>query len=182
MPALERLRQRGDTVVAFHIRRTDQGLRFHLPRNEWYRDWLRGIWPNLTKPVLYVASDDINAVLGDFTEFKPLTVTDIAEPWSGMEWFQDFVVLMHADAVAISQSAFSYCACILNSTGHLFVQPDIERECMVPYSPLVNDLRPCFPPTSSITATPRKTINKVINNDSGIMTKLKAIISRLKKF
>ena len=146
MPALDRLRQRGETVVALHIRRTDQSTRFRLPSNEWYRNWLRDIWPTLTKPVLYVSSDDIGAVLGDFAEFDPLSVNDIAEPWPGLEWLQEFVVLMHADIIALSQSAFSYYACMLNSTGRLFVQPDMERECLVPYSPLLHDRCQSFSP------------------------------------
>ncbi len=142
MLGVNRLREHGRTVVALHIRRTDQSSRYRLPDNRWYREWLREIWPGLTSPVLYIASDDLATVLGDFAEFAPLTATDVAEPWPGLDWLQDFVVLMHADAVAISQSSFSYFACMLNVTGSTFVQPDMERQRLVPYSPLAHDLLP----------------------------------------
>jgi hypothetical protein len=58
--ALERLRKRGRTVVAIHLRRGDYGggeLFWPAPAS-WYLDWLHRTWPELEDPVLYVASDD----------------------------------------------------------------------------------------------------------------------------
>ncbi len=136
-PAMERLRERGDTVVAIHIRRGDF-VQFGYPITEtrWYVDWLRALWPTLRRPVLYVASDDLAGVRGDFAEFSPLTRADVVNDWPSLEYLQDFHVLMHADVLGISTaSGYSTLAARLNVNARLFVEPDVEAGEVRPFAP-----------------------------------------------
>ncbi|MFA6442704.1 MAG: FkbM family methyltransferase [Sterolibacterium sp.] len=139
-PPLATLREGHQTLVAIHLRRTDQKGRCKLPDNRWYLDWLRQAWPGFANPVLYIASDDLDEVLGDFAEFSPRCVRDLPGFIPGLEWLHDFHVIMNADAAAISQSAFSYVACMLNSRGHTFKQPDMANACLADYHPSRHDM------------------------------------------
>lgn len=142
-PAVERLRALGNTVVALHIRRGDFVLfRYTITETAWYVNWLRTIWDRLNRPVLYIASDD-PAIVQDFAAFKPVTLADVAEPWAGLEYLQDFHVLANADILGVSaQSGFSRLAALLNTRAHLFVEPDAEAGRVQPYSPWVPDAAP----------------------------------------
>lgn len=138
-PAMERLRALGDTVVAVHIRRGDF-VQFNYPITEtaWYVRWLRDVWPTLTRPVLYVASDDLAGVRADFAEFAPVVRTDVAPDWPNLEFLQDFHVLMNADVVGISAaSGFSLLAAQLNTRARLFVEPDVAERRIRPFAPWV---------------------------------------------
>ncbi|MGF7176543.1 tetratricopeptide repeat protein [Azospirillum doebereinerae] len=139
-PAVERLRAMGNTVVALHIRRGDFVLfRYTITETDWYVDWLRTIWDGLDKPVLYIASDD-PAIVADFAAFNPLTLADVAEPWAGLEYLQDFHVLANADILGVSaQSGFSRLAALLNTRARLFVEPEAEAGRVQPYSPWTPD-------------------------------------------
>jgi tetratricopeptide (TPR) repeat protein len=136
-PAVERLRERGDTVVAIHIRRGDF-VKFKYPLTEtaWYVEWLRGLWGDLKNPVLYVASDDLDGVRRDFAAFNPLTRGDLADDWAGLEFLQDFHVLASADVVGISAaSGYSLLAARLNTTARLFGEPDMDAGRIRPFAP-----------------------------------------------
>lgn len=136
-PALEALRARGDTVVAVHIRRGDF-VQYNYPITEtgWYVQWLRELWPTLRRPVLYIASDDLDGVRRDFAEFSPVTLTDVAEPWAGMDYLQDFHILSNADVVGISAvSGYSTLAARLNQNARLFAEPDVGTRRIRPFSP-----------------------------------------------
>lgn len=138
-PALERLRMLGDTVVAIHIRRGDF-VQYNYPITEtaWYVGWLRALWPTLTRPVLYIASDDLIGVRKDFAEFAPVVRADVAPDWPNLEFLQDFHVLMHADVVGISAaSGFSLLAAQLNRRATLFVEPDMPGRRIRPFTPWV---------------------------------------------
>ncbi|SMH41211.1 tetratricopeptide repeat protein [Azospirillum agricola] len=136
-PALDRLRAMGDTVVAIHIRRGDF-VQFNYPITEtaWYADWLRALWPTLKRPVLYIASDDIDGVRRDFAEFAPVVRADVAPDWPNLEFLQDFHVLMHADMVGVSTaSGFSLLAAQLNSRATLFMEPDVAGRSVRAFDP-----------------------------------------------
>lgn len=145
-PPLAELRGGHRTLVAIHLRRSDQSSRCKLPDNRWYLDWLRQAWPGLADPVLYIASDDLDAVLGDFAEFSPRCVADLPGRTRGLEWLHDFHAIMNADVAAISQSAFSFVACMLNTRGYDFKQPDMINCCLVNYDPLWHDILPAIAP------------------------------------
>lgn len=136
-PALERLRERGDTVVAIHIRRGDF-VQFNYPITEtaWYVRWLHELWPTLKRPVLYIASDDLAGVRADFAAFAPVVRADVAPDWPGLDFLQDFHVLMQADVVGVSAaSGFSLLAAQLNRQARLFVEPDVAGRRIRPFAP-----------------------------------------------
>lgn len=134
-PPVDALRAVGRTVVAIHIRRGDF-LQYGYPITETqtYVDWLRGLWPTLDKPVLYLASDDIPAVRAAFREFRPVTLHDAGPAWPGLEFLQDFQVLTQADIVGISAaSGFSQLAARLNARARLCVEPDMKTGGIKPF-------------------------------------------------
>jgi hypothetical protein len=89
---------------------------------------------------LYLASDDLPAVYQDFVEFQPQTFVDVAPPWPDLEYLQDFHVLTQADVVGISAaSGFSQLAARLNQRAHIIVQPDIDKQQIVPFIPWTDD-------------------------------------------
>ncbi|KAA0683830.1 tetratricopeptide repeat protein [Azospirillum brasilense] len=137
VPAVERLRAAGNTVVALHIRRGDfVTCNYPITETAWYVDWLRDWWPRLDRPVLYVASDDVAAVRHAFAEFHPLTRADVVEEWAGLDFLQDFHVLMNADVVGTSAaSGFSALAARLNTRARLFVEPDVAARRIRPFEP-----------------------------------------------
>lgn len=136
-PAVQALRQGGRTVVALHIRRGDF-VRYGYPvtRTDVYAHWLRQVWPDLHKPVLYLASDDVASVCKEFAEFSPLTCADVAPAWPDLEYLQDFHVLCQADVIGVSAaSGFSQLAARLNQRATMMVQPDMLRNEIVPFIP-----------------------------------------------
>lgn len=136
-PAMERLRELGDTVVAIHIRRGDfVQFRYPITETAWYVDWLRELWPTLKRPVLYLASDDLAGVKADFAAFAPVALPDVARPWPGLEYLQDFHVLSQADVVGISASSgFSLLAARLNTAARVFAEPDVRARRIRPLEP-----------------------------------------------
>ncbi|WP_372400552.1 tetratricopeptide repeat protein (plasmid) [Azospirillum sp. HJ39] len=140
-PVMQALKRRGNTVVALHIRRGDfVWFRYTITETSWYVDWLTALWPTLDRPVLYIATDD-PAIIGDFAAFAPVSLGDLAqdglvEPWTGLEFLQDFHVLMNADVLGVSaQSGYSQLAALLNRDARLFVEPDAAARRIKPYSP-----------------------------------------------
>ena len=104
------------------------------------RPALVGMWPTLDRPVLYIATDD-PATIADFAEFAPVSLDDLTkegtvQPWKGLEFLQDFHVLMNADVLGVSaQSGYSQLAALLNRHARLFVEPDAAAQRIRPYSP-----------------------------------------------
>ncbi|MFS2013749.1 tetratricopeptide repeat protein [Azospirillum sp. CT11-132] len=140
-PVMQALKRRGNTVVALHIRRGDfVWFRYTITETAWYVDWLKALWPTLDRPVLYIATDD-PATIADFAEFAPVSLDDLAkdgsvQPWTGLEFLQDFHVLMNADVLGVSaQSGYSQLAALLNRNARLFVEPDAAARRIRPYSP-----------------------------------------------
>jgi tetratricopeptide (TPR) repeat protein len=130
-----RLRARGRTVVALHLRRGDYGWgRFWIAPEGWYLTWLERLWADLDSPVLYLATD-APELAGAFAPFSPILASDLGEPLAGAEFFTDFHALCVADVLAISNSTFSFAAGLLNRTARRFVRPDRHRRMLVPYDP-----------------------------------------------
>ena len=134
-PAVAKLREYGQTIVAVHLRRGDFGYgRFWIAPSAWYISWLEALWPRLIKPVLYVATDD-SSVIAELGRFRPLAAADLGVVIPGAEFYLDFFVLSEADALAISNSSFSFVAGMLNERACEFVRPDRSGGQMVPYDP-----------------------------------------------
>lgn len=106
------------TLVALHVRRGDyRGLQsapyFRLVPEGWYLRWLRAIWPTLRDPVLFVATDEPDAVLPNFREFETVSATFRAPAQRLPAYIRDFEVMRRADYLAICNSSFSRMAAIL---------------------------------------------------------------------
>lgn len=134
-PAAQALRQRGDSVVAIHLRRGDFGYgRFWMAPGAWYGAWLDAVWPTLNHPVLYVASDDSGAA-AELARYQPLTAADFDVAIPGAEFYLDFHLLTLADSLAISNSSFSFVAAMLNERARAFMRPDRDRCELVAFDP-----------------------------------------------
>lgn len=117
------------TVVGLHMRLGDyqsismSSFGYCAPAS-WYLSWLQEIWPTLDNPVLLVASDDLDAVLKEFAAFKPLTAESIGlhmpEEMKALRagFFPDWFSLTQCDVLAISNSTFSFSACMMNQQAN----------------------------------------------------------------
>jgi tetratricopeptide (TPR) repeat protein len=133
--AMAKIRARGKTLVALHLRRGDFGYgRFWIAPETWYLEWLRSLWPHLDRPVLYIASDD-ETIFRKFADYAPVTAADFGAPIRGAEFYGDFHVLSQADHLAISNSSFSFVAGLLNERGQSFMRPDLAARRLVAYDP-----------------------------------------------
>jgi Glycosyl transferases group 1 len=122
--ALRDLMQRGNKIVALHVRRGDFGAgRYWLAPSAWYRDWLAHVAAELSNSVIYVASDD-PAIAGEFAEWHVVTAAQLGKPIPGAEFFVDHWVLRHADWLATSNSTFSVTAALLNGKRGRCFRPD----------------------------------------------------------
>ncbi|CDF38590.1 unnamed protein product [Chondrus crispus] len=113
------------TVVGLHLRLGDyqniaaSSFGYCAPTT-WYLEWLEKIWPTLDNPILFVASDDLGSVLRDFAAYNPVTADDIGlQVPSDMKhlkagFFPDWWSLTQCDVLAISNSTFSFSACMMN--------------------------------------------------------------------
>ncbi len=136
LKALDNLRSRGKTVVGLHLRRSDfgRGGLFVAP-SEWYKEWLTDLWEKLDSPILFIASDELEKVLVDFAQYNPVSVKDLDIEIPEAEFYPDFYILSQCDAVAISNSSFSFAACMLNERGKIFARPHLTAKKLIPFDP-----------------------------------------------
>ena len=138
--AMDKIAARGKTLVALHLRRGDFGYgRFWIAPETWYLDWLQNLWPQLDRPVLYIASDD-DQIFRKFAAYSPVTATDLGAPIPGAEFYYDFHVLTRADHLAISNSSFSFVAGLLNAHAQSFLRPDPANGRLDAYDPWASDV------------------------------------------
>ena len=128
------LRSKGKTIVGIHIRRGDymtQSLSrytFVVP-SKWWCEYLDTIWNELEDPILFLCSDELESIIDDFQRFSPVTWKDLDVKLPermkdlGVEFYIDFFILSNCDVVGISNSSFSFAACLLNERGKMFVRP-----------------------------------------------------------
>lgn len=140
-----KLDQQGKTLVTLHLRRGDFGWgTFWKAPTAWYVTWLESIWDTLKAPVLYIASDEPDAVKGDFARFSPRVLTDLCtDPFllEKLGFYLDFWLLTQGDYLAISNSSFSFAASMLNARSRLFVRPVFSAAGLVPYDPWDAEVR-----------------------------------------
>jgi len=134
--AMEHLRSGDRTLVGLHLRRGDfGGEHFFIASTQWYVDFLHQIWPSLHNPVLLVASDEPQKVLGDLKEFSPLTAEDLGLHVPQAPFYPDFYLLCQCDVLAISNSSFSFAAAMLNERAKVFCRPHVYLKRLVPFDP-----------------------------------------------
>lgn len=145
---LEKLRNGSNetTLVGLHLRLGDyknisaSSFGYCAPTS-WYLEWLEKIWPTLKNPVLFVASDEIETVLRDFAAYNPITSdmlkANMPDGFKELDagFFPDWYILSQCDVAAISNSSFSFTACMLNQrSGARFFRAHYEHR-MVEFDP-----------------------------------------------
>ncbi len=173
--ALNRLRSKGKTVVGIHLRRGDYGYKyFFIAPSAWYKKWLSELWGTLDEPVLFIASDELEKVTGDFAEYNPVTVEDLGIELPEAEFYIDFYLLINCDIVAISNSSFSFAACMLNERSKLFFRPDLQTEKMIRFEPWNSEviLREAELPN----LIPNNTITRVVHDFSSLAINFLTIV------
>jgi glycosyltransferase involved in cell wall biosynthesis len=130
------------TLVAIHVRRGDyRDLQdettpwFALVPAEWYLAWLRTIWPTLRDPILYVASDEPEAVRPLFREFESASASFGSTALALPDHVRDFEILRRADYLAVCNSSFSRMAAILAPKTQNCFLPSFQTQGFAPYEP-----------------------------------------------
>jgi hypothetical protein len=134
--ALDKLYSMGKTIVGLHLRLNDYGYGpFFIAPSKWYNECLENLWKNLDEPVLFIASDEAQKVLKDFAGYKPVTSQDLEIALPKADFYPDFYLLSKCDIVAISNSSYSFAACMLNDRCKLFLRPDLSAGKLVKFDP-----------------------------------------------
>jgi len=128
------------TLVAIHVRRGDYRRHelpyFRLVPEDFYLDWLRRLWPTLSDPLLFVATDEPDEILPHFNELSPISELNSLRELPAH--IRDFEILRRADYLAICNSSFSRMAAILaRSTQRCFL-PSFETKRFARYEPWVD--------------------------------------------
>ena len=124
------------TLVALHLRRGDfvGHDQFWIAPVAWYLAWLETAWPELDRPLLYIATDD-PALVATFARYSPITAADLGRPLAGAEFLSDFHILTQADRLAISNSTFSFVAAMLNENASHFLRPEKDAGRLAVFDP-----------------------------------------------
>jgi glycosyltransferase involved in cell wall biosynthesis len=130
------------TLVALHLRRGDYRVKnapeFRLVPENCYSEWLRTIWPKLCDPLLFVATDEPEAILPRFKEFELVSPTVDSPVKHIPEHIRDFEMLRRADYLAICNSSFSRMAAILAPSSQNCFIPSSQMDCFEPYEPWID--------------------------------------------
>lgn len=137
------LRTKGDTVIGFHLRRGDfecwekkeYSKIFFTTPYEWCLKWLDENWGRFNKPVLFIASDEIDKVIGNFSKYNPVTNTSLGISLDKASFYPDFYTLSQCDITCISNSSFSFIASMLNEKGTEFYRPKLTSKKFITYNP-----------------------------------------------
>jgi hypothetical protein len=130
---------KGRPVIGIHLRRGDYGTFqrksakwcFVAP-TQWYKDWLNSNLHRFVNPILYLASDEPEKVLPDFTEY------DVVYPGPEIPdapFWRDFYCLTQCDTLLISNSTFGFAAGMLNERALWFYRPRLSEQKLIQYNP-----------------------------------------------
>ncbi|MFZ2100916.1 MAG: FkbM family methyltransferase, partial [Oricola sp.] len=122
-------------VAGVHIRRGDYGYGpFFIAPNDWYLEWLDEMGGG--KPVtVFLASDEVDGVRDAFAGHRVVTAADLGAEMPEAPYFPDFYFLTQSDALAISNSSFSFVAAMLNEKSERFMRPDLAQGKLIEFDP-----------------------------------------------
>lgn len=137
------LKSKGNTIIGLHLRRgdfeihgkTDSGKCFFVAPCEWYLDWLNENWSRFDKPVLFIASDESEKVVNNFSKYSPVTNKDLGIVLGDAPDYPDFYTLSQCDIMCISNSSYSFMASLLNEKCKEFYRPRLSTKKLISYSP-----------------------------------------------
>ena len=128
------------SLVALHVRRGDYRTHtlpyFQFVPEQLYLDWLRKIWPTLSDPLLFIATDEPDLVLRHFAEFSPISEFGSLDKLPAH--VRDFEVLRRADCLAVCNSSYSRMAAILAGDAQKCFLPSHETGRFEPYQPWID--------------------------------------------
>jgi hypothetical protein len=132
-----------------HLRRGDYGYRhfFRSPAT-WYREWVETVARGLEDPLVYLCSEDPLPLKRHFAGFDVRCAQDLRGIDPELAVLLDFHMMTRADALAISNSSFSYMAALLNERARSFARPSLDAGRLVDFDPwnspvlLPRELRP----------------------------------------
>lgn len=133
------------TLVAIHVRRGDYRTHqnstapwFRMVPEEWYLAWLRTLWPTLRDPLLFVATDEPDAIRPLFREFESVSAAFRGPAQELPDHLREFEILRRADYLAICNSSFSRMAAILGPSTQRCFLPSFDARAFEPYEPWVD--------------------------------------------
>jgi FkbM family methyltransferase len=136
---VKNIRAQGSPLVALHLRRGDYGTydtaQFFRAPAVWYREWLESMRAEFDHPVIYLCSESPAEVQAHFAGWKTSSFAQLRGIPPDLAFLVDFYVLTQADAVAISNSSYSFFASLLNTQSRHFVRPTLEDRKLVPFDP-----------------------------------------------
>lgn len=134
-PFLREIRNKGNTLVAIHLRLGDASSQGRPSNVRMYVDWLKAVWPTLMQPVLYLATDNLELAQKELQEFYPVTCEGFSFPLPEANYYPDFFMMTQADILVAGNSTFSFSASMLNQRANTFLRPDAENQKLVAYDP-----------------------------------------------
>jgi len=136
--ALDAIRSLGKKIIAIHLRRGDYGYKcFYKAPCNWYETWLSNSGYNPDQFIVYIASDEPEVYKSRFQPFETLIAPQFfpstKDPFPLLAI--DFFMMTFSDVVAISNSSFSFSACLLNDRASDFFRPDPINRRIVRFDP-----------------------------------------------
>lgn len=135
-------------ILAIHLRRGDYGYnRYFRAPCSWYENWITQSKYSPDEYIIYICSESPQKYRKRFPGFKIITADDLKCPAQLAPYF-DFMVMTLADALATSNSSFSFFASMLNTQTKQFFRPDFEKLGLVKFDPwdadplLIKELSP----------------------------------------
>ena len=103
------------TLVAIHVRRGDYRRHelpyFRLVPEDFYLDWLRRLWPTLSDPLLFVATDEPDEILPHFNTISPISelnsLRELPAHIRDFEYSAELIISRFATAASLEWQPFS---------------------------------------------------------------------------
>ncbi|HEX3731254.1 MAG TPA: hypothetical protein VHV47_15690 [Opitutaceae bacterium] len=130
------LRDTGRPIVAVHLRRGDYGYgHFFRAPARWYAEWLETIAPQHPNALVYLCSEAPQLLTQYFPRHQVLHSGLLPQLPPAVAFLLDFHVMSQADALAISNSSFSFLAAMLNERAATFVRPRLGERDLASFDP-----------------------------------------------
>ncbi|HVW20060.1 MAG TPA: hypothetical protein VHC86_02510 [Opitutaceae bacterium] len=130
------LRATGRPLVAVHLRRGDYGYgHFFRAPARWYAEWLETAAPQYPGPLVYLCSEAPQLLAPHFPGRQVLHAGLLPQLPPSVAFLLDFHVMTQADALAISNSSFSFMAALLNQRASAFVRPRLDERDLAAFDP-----------------------------------------------
>jgi hypothetical protein len=135
-------------IIAIHLRRGDYGYdRYFRAPCSWYEKWVNHAGYSPDEYIIYICSESPKKYRKRFPQFTVITSDDLKCP-AQLAPYLDFMIMTLADAVATSNSSFSFFATMLNRKTNQFYRPDFDQLSLVQFDPwnanplLIKELSP----------------------------------------